>query len=300
MCIIVEKKAEHKVTRENIDNWHQLNRDGWGIVFLDDSGQPVALRGMKKKALIRALPEIEGRAAYIHLRMGTAGARDLANTHPFEVIPGVFFIHNGHISIARNADAKRSDTWHFAELVLKPLLAQSLDPHALLRDPALHFLITQTVGQSNKLVFFDKFGGVVLNEKSWYTHTDGMRYSNLYAWNPGTAKTTGESKYKYSPEISEILDGWEDEREYETPDHIFDGLPDELLDWTPDEITEFVFRDPTGAADTLDFFGHSDAEHGTGYPAMLSLVTDNPEKAARALVTERDTFTALYNPMYHD
>ncbi len=187
MCLIIHKQAGQTVTRHELSRVWERNHDGWGLCYTDEFGAVQVRRGLKLKSLTHAVHKLGATEAFIHLRMATHGPAILPNCHPFEVAPGVYFMHNGVLSIACNANEQRSDTWHFAELVIKPILEMvPPEQHSeFIRSPGFRFLI-EVAGKNDRMVLFDRLGGVILNPKSWHTikeRKDGdLLVSNEYAY----------------------------------------------------------------------------------------------------------------------
>jgi hypothetical protein len=112
--------------------------------------------------------------------MRTHGEIDLENCHPYEVVPGeIALMHNGILRTGNDADKTKSDTWHFIQDYLRPLLER--DPELMYQE-AFQKMLEDFIGSSNKFVLLDRFGGMVeVNYSSGYTWR-GMWMSNLYAW----------------------------------------------------------------------------------------------------------------------
>jgi len=279
-----------------------------------DNGAPVVERGMNKKGLKRAINRLQDREVYIHLRYRTAGEVNLENTHPFEVIPGIYLMHNGVINIACNQDPKRSDTWHFAELVLKPILLDAKDPHDMLRNGSLLFLIEQYTGSGNRFVLFDKFGGVVLNEEKWHTIPNGMRISNTYAWSniPGLSYSSAFKSTAYEPasfgsgKVSDLVgeelgsewdfDSEEDiYRRDQVPFFDIHNLPPEVVSGDLDKIETFVMKFPNAAAEVLESLERNLTPYGleSALEDYLEIVTNDPTGAARLIYDYTSSMATL-------
>src|ERR1035437_3523403 len=114
MCLIIHKKAEQRLSAHELSHVWDRNSDGWGILYLRD-GKPVAEKGMALAGLITAYEGASDVEMFLHFRFATHGTKSEENLHPFEVLPGLWMLHNGIINIAQNVDKARSDTWHFAE-----------------------------------------------------------------------------------------------------------------------------------------------------------------------------------------
>ena len=121
MCLAIYKPAATRPDWEAYENGHYQNDDSWGFAVVVD-GLLVTRCGIGKFEEFReAFEPYSERQAIIHFRWATHGSKTEANCHPFLVAGDLAVIHNGVISIQCNVHADRSDTWHFNELVLKPM-----------------------------------------------------------------------------------------------------------------------------------------------------------------------------------
>ena len=112
--------------------------------------------------------------------MATHGKINPDNCHPFHVVDDVYFIHNGILNIEQSLDPNKSDTYHFAELVLKPMLERlSTDTRReLIRSASFRYLLEQAMGSGNKAVLFDSLGGVIFNKDAWHEMENGTLASS--------------------------------------------------------------------------------------------------------------------------
>lgn len=195
MCLIIEAKPEHNIKFQQLENFMRQNQDGWGIMLQpEDDAVPVVYKGMGIHKLWKAYRELKARPMYIHLRMATHGDVKESNTHPYPVLDDLWLMHNGIIT-APEYNTARSDTWHFIEYILKPLLEDSSNRYDLIRSSHFAWLMYEYLGNSNRLVFMDRQGAVTLNSDNWHTiKSMDMRVSNTYAWSAYPAKP----KVKYN------------------------------------------------------------------------------------------------------
>jgi hypothetical protein len=201
MCMIVYRPV-HKGRGSNIsgaviDTALHRHPDGFGVAYRLN-GELVSERfgPREAKRFRKALKRVDRDATqeYVaHFRFATHGAKDAAHAHPYEYVHPVdgrvLVFHNGVIDIATKGD--ESDTEVFVKLVLARL------PSRWWEDPALMFLVTETVGYS-KLVVMTRDGTYNLHEKrgNW---DGGIWYSSQHkptpttykaptgAWTPGTS-----------------------------------------------------------------------------------------------------------------
>jgi hypothetical protein len=204
MCIIVETKPSIPVVKDLVKEFCRINSDGWGLMCLNESGEVDVQRGFGWRSLWHAYKATAHLAPWIHCRMATHGAVNLDMTHPFEVLPGTWLMHNGVVDAFADDDAYAdalyawpskggaafkadpnapSDTAKMVRECIAPLLAEARDAGAMLRSDAFRTLFENLLGIGNRVVVMDRHGAVVFNEHQWSTpKTLGYRVSNLYAW----------------------------------------------------------------------------------------------------------------------
>ena len=128
---------------------------------------------------------VRHRDCAFHLRMRTHGDIDLLNCHPYEVLNksqhgiDLYLMHNGVLDSGNKKDVSRSDTYHYINDYLRPLLA---------RDPDLAFtekfrsLIGKRIGSFNKFVLMDNQGRQSVVNQADGVYWSGLWLSNTYAW----------------------------------------------------------------------------------------------------------------------
>lgn len=175
MCLAIYKPAATLPDWSAYRNGHSSNDDSWGFAAVVD-GRLVTRCGIGDFAEFReAFEPYADRQAIIHFRWSTHGKTDLDNCHPFLVSDDLAVIHNGVISIKCDVDADRSDTWHFNELVLRPMHGRDPD---FFRHTDVRY--TQELAHSgSKFVFLRADGEFsIWNEASGTWDADGHWYSN--------------------------------------------------------------------------------------------------------------------------
>lgn len=89
--------------------------------------------------------------------------------------------HNGVLATGNAANPRMSDTWHYINDYLKPLLEAHPE---LIKQEAFLKMVGGHIGSSNKFAFMNQQGECfIVNRKSGVDHK-GMWYSNTYAWTP--------------------------------------------------------------------------------------------------------------------
>jgi predicted glutamine amidotransferase len=205
MCILLQHPAGTKFSNDQLADFFSKNSDGFGaIVKQGDSVNVLKSIGDFKEVAALYHSQVAGNEAIIHFRMRTHGDIDISNCHPYEVIPGIWMAHNGVLSTGNKGDDKMSDTWHYIQDYLKPILEKNPE---LLAEPAFQKLIASHIGASNKFAFMNQKGeSFIINKSSGVMHED-VWYSNTYAWSPSRFGYYQSKTYTY-PKSSYGL--WDD------------------------------------------------------------------------------------------
>ena len=175
MCLAIYKPADTAADWTSYENGFESNDHSWGFAAVQD-GSLVVKHGVGKFDEFRhAFEPYATCQAVIHFRWATHGSRTVANCHPFLVARDLAVIHNGIISIKCSVHSDRSDTWHFNELVLKPLHKRD---HDFFTRPEM--IYTQELAhRGNKLCFLRADGTYAIwGEEDGHWETDGHWYSN--------------------------------------------------------------------------------------------------------------------------
>lgn len=175
MCLAIHKPAETRPDWIAYANGYRSNPHSWGFAAIHD-GHLVVMHGLGSFDEFRlAFEPYADCQAIIHYRWATHGKTDLDNCHPFMVSNNLAMIHNGIVSIERNVNSDRSDTWHFNELILKPM--HERDPDFFLRGDMIY---TQEMAHADsKFVFLRADGDFAIwNSGEGEVAADGHWYSN--------------------------------------------------------------------------------------------------------------------------
>lgn len=189
MCLMVQQTQPTKFSDEFLIGVYKSNSDGIGVMWAEDNHLHY------RKALVTSAKEFisfirehaEGRACCWHARMKTHGHIDLTNCHPYPVTGfdgrddeyPVLLMHNGVLSTGNNKDATKSDTWHYIQEIIRPLLAQHPE---LLTNPGFKTLVEKHIGTGNKFAMMDAFGNTVILNRQAGVEYNGAWLSNTYAW----------------------------------------------------------------------------------------------------------------------
>lgn len=182
MCIIVYKPQNEEVTLKTLKTCWEKNSDGGGIMYVEDGKLQIRKTMFFKEfvKLFRDIKEKKNKDIVFHFRIGTSGAMDLRNVHPFYVHDDLAFCHNGILNINVPKKSKISDTKIFNNEILKTL------PKNLLEYKGIVDLITEYLDNKNKLCFMDSSGKTtILNEELgiwdrgiWYSNYGYKNYKN--------------------------------------------------------------------------------------------------------------------------
>lgn len=190
MCILIHHPKDSCFTSDQLADFYVKNPDGFGAIIKKSTGTVEVIKSIGSLAEIEDLyyEHVALHEAVIHFRMKTHGEIDIANCHPYEVVPGIYMAHNGVLRTGNAKDPKMSDTWHYIEDFLKPMLAAHPE---LMTNAGFLKLVGDHIGYSNKFALMNDKGEVsIINRESGYDFWDlankeiTVWYSNTYAFNP--------------------------------------------------------------------------------------------------------------------
>lgn len=203
MCLLIHHSAKTEFDFADSADFYDKNSDGLGIMYAE--GGVLHIKKMLPRSATEAHDWYEehakGRECVIHWRMRTHGHTDLENCHPYQVLGEdsgmpLYLAHNGILSTGNKKDISKSDTWHYINDYLRPLLQKYPD---LAFDPIMVEMIGEHIGSSNKFIFLNADGQIsVVNERVFVDYK-GAKLSNTYAWsshkggygNKGYSKSRG-------------------------------------------------------------------------------------------------------------
>jgi predicted glutamine amidotransferase len=219
MCLAIYKPNGVEIAQRYLRRGFTNNFDGAGFAVCIQNKIEIFKGYTTFDAFMEAYKPHATRAALIHFRIATHGETTTENCHPFSLHHDEYaMIHNGIINIDTKFNKDMSDTWHFAELVLTPMLQKLPFNH-----PALKYLIETSIGTYNKIVMLRNDGAhVIYNEKqgawhkgAWFSN-DSYKHSRVW-----TASTTY------------MQNAWETVKEK------FPGYESDRSDWPVDDDDEF-------------------------------------------------------------
>lgn len=169
MCLAVYKPAGTLPDWEAYAEGFRSNSHGAGFSVVH-SGNLIVRKGFFTfDAFKEALMPFAKMQAAVHFRLATHGNKDEDNCHPFLVSDGLSLIHNGILEIACNQDKSKSDTWHYAELVLRPMAERDAD---FFLRPEVVFMGGAAI-RGSKFVFLRADGEFsIWNEDAGHWHAD--------------------------------------------------------------------------------------------------------------------------------
>jgi hypothetical protein len=260
MCLIIHRENVGTIIPASyLKNGIEANADGWGIMFAE-SGVIKTVKGLKTTKFFKAISALGDRPLTIHFRFATHGAKNVANAHPFTILDNSYAVmHNGMIAGKRH-DEKMSDTYHFANYVLAPILHASPD---IFEHPEFAESIGKMVGPGNKLVITRADGATRIVNEHCGSVRAGLWLSNIHSVEPVhrfgfSSRAMGNTAGRY-PDVSR-QGGWDDsdfapdaiwtDRRYEDR---FDDITtiDEILALGHDDRVAFIRREPELVADLL-------------------------------------------------
>lgn len=188
MCLIVFKRNDRSVfTNRQFKNMIARNNDGLGIMYIEDGRVKHFKTVGSDKEKFKLFQQCRNKVTYaMHSRYKTHGLINEKNCHPYELLSidkgdpiDLYVMHNGVLD-APDIDKDMSDTWHYMEYILKPIIKADID--LLWESPHIQRMITKAIGGS-KLLFMRsdpvKFPILILNS-TLGTEKDGCWLSNSH------------------------------------------------------------------------------------------------------------------------
>lgn len=181
ICIAILKLPDANITKRVLKNCWQGNKDGGGLMYVDDENHLIIEKGFfgfrRIYRRIRYVERIYPKSKIvIHFRIATSGIISEYCCHPFSVTNDIGFVHNGILSGMGNAHI--SDTQEFNFSVLKKLPKKFLCSREIIDK--LDFYARKSV---SKFIFLhaDNYH-LICNEGLGYWE-DGVWFSNAgYKW----------------------------------------------------------------------------------------------------------------------
>lgn len=195
MCVILELKPNTDFPFEDLKTACQINKDGWGLL-VHDRGKLELSNGFDPKGnnaedIARILEDTKSQHRMLHLRFSTAGAKNIENCHPFQVLNktdhglDLYFMHNGTLYDFTKSMEGFSDSYAFNEKILKPLVSSArycFGPEYLAQT-YLKYSLREMKG-NGVFAFFDSEGNTlkIENSECWSNKENTVWASNSYSF----------------------------------------------------------------------------------------------------------------------
>jgi hypothetical protein len=195
MCLLVTQSVSSPSLPEHwLSDFYDNNADGIGVMYAENNTLYVEKALPKTDAELYEFyaKHIDGKDCAFHLRMKTHGDIDMLNCHPYEILNkeehgvDMWMMHNGVLSTGNKADVTKSDTWHYINDILRPMLAKN--PNYAF-TPSFEYLISGHIG-NNRFVIMDNLGRRTVVNQSQGVYWGGRWMSNTYAWSAPTLSKT--------------------------------------------------------------------------------------------------------------
>lgn len=216
MCLIVYKSGPSQhFSNKNFKSMISRNGDGLGMMYREDGRVKVVKSvgdAQEKFALFREHRDKPDWA--MHSRFKTHGDIDEKNCHPYKVMDidegdpiDLYMMHNGVLSNAPNVDKSLSDTWHYVEYILKPMV-KSAGIDILWENEHIQQMLQEHIGKTNKFLFMrsddTEYPVLILNHASG-VERNGMWLSNTYSIQEHTVNRGHYTGHNYSAQNSNYV-----------------------------------------------------------------------------------------------
>lgn len=180
MCVILAARKGIHLNKEELKESFRSDPHGCGYTYVED-GKAIVKKGyFTFKDFWEDYKEINGKKTNIvHMRWSTSGSRSKDNCHPFSITESLAGTHNGSMSRYSKIQNGQSDSANFFQFVIKPLVDK--DP-SLIREPSIHALLSQALGDGNKIAILDaeKDDIILINDHLGHYYKDSWRSNEDY------------------------------------------------------------------------------------------------------------------------
>lgn len=194
MCVILELKPNVDFNFDKLSIACEINSDGYGLL-VQDRGKMECIKSYNPKGndpeeVMKLLDDAKGLHRLLHLRFSTAGSKNVDNCHPFQVLNkadhgvDLFFMHNGTLMGFSKTGDSFSDSYHFNEKILKPLIASLRYSHGptYLEQDYLKYLLKEVAGHSVFTLFDNQDNLLKIENSSCFSPAEGIWASNSYSF----------------------------------------------------------------------------------------------------------------------
>jgi len=180
------------------------NDDGLGIMYRENGRVKVAKSVGTQDERFALFREHRDKPCWaMHSRMRTHGEINEDNCHPYKIMDiddgdpiDMYMMHNGVLSNAPSIDKKQSDTWHYVEYILKPLIKNNAN--LFWDNDHINSLIQDHIGKTNKFLFMRsddvEYPVLILNHGAG-VERNGMWLSNTYSIASSDARSYTHTYY---------------------------------------------------------------------------------------------------------
>lgn len=177
MCIAILKPEKINIKKDILKNCflHHYDGAGFAVHNPEDNSLIVKKGFFSFEDFWNAYKPFENMKMLIHFRWATHGKHDEENCHPFNVNDNIAFVHNGQIKNVRIWNKDFSDTWHFNEAILKPIIK---DFPTILKNKIFCLLLENYIEKGSKLIFLDNEGNHCIVNEAQGVWDSGCWFSN--------------------------------------------------------------------------------------------------------------------------
>jgi hypothetical protein len=245
MCLIILANDVKSLDYKDLQTAYDRNKNGFGVMYLDKkenfiSGKFVPKNFTELKNFFNEHKQNTNNPMALHFRFTTEGKTNTKNCHPFISFKNekrtIGLMHNGARLPIPLIYPKCSDTWHYNEHYLKPLLKHN--PNLILKKDFQDQL--QDHIEQDKFLFLDsmtrKF--IIINENlgnykgaNWFSND----YWNVKKFSFDTPKIT------YNKSNDNFFNSLDRNYNYDTESY-YDFVPtnEELVKWTESDVHDFI------------------------------------------------------------
>lgn len=200
MCLIVSRPADAIFPMKQLEVAHFSNPHGVGFMWPGRSRLQVekiaAPTNFKQVSTLydKVLKRSAGKPLAIHFRWATHGLKDEENTHPYRVLDkkksgmDLYMMHNGIIPRVGSLTSDFSDTWHYVQKHLLPVLVDYPD---LIWAEWFQNEVGIAIGSGNKLLFMDNEG-----KQAFINYKQGHLAQDTGCWLSNSASVNGARLFR--------------------------------------------------------------------------------------------------------
>lgn len=245
MCLIAHAPEGTTFPERLRSSVFTRNKDGFGVMYSnrDDTVTVEKILPKSPDEIEPFLEKTKDQNVAFHWRMRTHGSIDLSQVHPYRVTSksegddlDIYMMHNGVLRCVNEVFPTKSDTWHFIEGFLRPVLLKDPD---ILYDSDFIKTLGAMIGTNNKFLIYrgDDAEPFIINEKSGVDDEkkyEGCWLSNTYAYTDPSVKSAPYiyNSHGYGPRSSPATKssryitgyGWATDEEWGMMEGMYPGI----------------------------------------------------------------------------